>query len=244
MKPLTATQVESYREQGFLVVRGVFGRSGLDILRLESGRLWKLMELDESNRRIQWRNRIAGGKIADRIDPVLDLSPSFENAARDPRITGAVGQLLHHAEPEIFKSKLISKWPQTTGYALHQDYTYWPGLGGASPDDFLTALIALDRFEASSGALELFPGLHHARLPPPAGNALDVDEKAVDSASGVRPDLDPGDVVFFHSMTPHRSGPNLSPRNRQSLFFTYVTPGYDGLTRQYYAARPDDFMEP
>jgi hypothetical protein len=45
-------------------------------------------------------------------------------------------------------------------------------------------------------------------------------------------------------MTPHRSGPNLSPHNRQSLFFTYVTPGYDDLSRQYYAERPDDFMEP
>jgi ectoine hydroxylase-related dioxygenase (phytanoyl-CoA dioxygenase family) len=244
MKPLSSDQVESYRQHGFLVVREVFGNSDLETFRLESDRLWKLMELDQSNRRIQWRNRVDGGRTADRLDPVLDISPAFEIAAREPLITTAVGQLLRHAVPEIFKSKLISKWPQTTGYALHQDYTYWPGLGNASPDDFVTALIALDRSDTRSGALVLFPGLHHCKLPPPPGNARDVDEKSVDPSKAVRPDLNPGDVVFFHSMTPHRSDPNFSPHNRQSLFFTYVAPGYDDLSRQYYAERPDDFMEP
>ena len=244
MNALTAKQVASYAKQGFLVVRNIFSKPELVKLRDESARLWGLMQADESNRRIQWRKRVDGGKIADRIDPVLDLSPQFENAANDPRITRAAGQLLGCAQPEIFKSKLISKWPRTTGYALHQDYTYWPGLGNASPNDFVTALVALDRSEAESGALELFPGRQHGKLPPPADNPKDVDEKEVDAATGVRPNLDPGDVVFFHSMTPHRSGPNLSQHNRQSLFFTYVVPGHDELARRYYAERPDDFMEP
>lgn len=244
MNVLTAKQVASYARDGFLVVRDIFSKPELVELRDESARLWELMQADETNRRIQWRHRVDGGKIADRIDPILDISLPFEKAANDPRITRAVGQLLGCTQPEIFKSKLISKWPLTTGYALHQDYTYWPGLGNTPPDDFVTALVALDRSETESGALELFPDLHHGKLPPPADSPKDVDEKEVDPSTGVRPDLNPGDVVFFHSMTPHRSAPNLSQHNRQSLFFTYVVPGHDELTRRYYAERPDDFMEP
>ena len=243
MNALTSSQVTSYAKNGFLLVRNIFNKSELEKLLDESARLWGLMTIDETNRRIQWRKRVDGGRIADRIDPVLDISPPFEKAANDPRITCAASQLLQCTHPEIFKSKLISKWPQTTGYALHQDYTYWPGLGNASPDDFITALIALDCFEVENGAPELFPSLHRSALAPPADQPRDVDESEVDLAQRLRAILEPGDVVFFHPMTPHRSGPNLSSHNRQSLFFTYVAPGYDNLGEYYYASRPDDFME-
>jgi len=244
MNALTAGQAANYAKDGFLVIRKVFNQSELEKLLDESARLWALLAVDETDRRIQWRKRVDDSKVADRIDPVLDISPPFEKAANDPRITRTAGRLLHCTKPEVFKSKLISKWPLTTGYAMHQDYTYWPGLGNTPPDDFVTALLALDRSEAESGALELFPALHHGKLPPSAYNPKDVDEKEVDQSTGIRPRLNPGDVIFFHSMTPHRSSPNLSQHNRQSLFFTYVVPGHDDLTRCYYAARPDDFMDP
>lgn len=244
MTTLPDSQLEHYRNHGFLVVRGVFLTSEIDALLGESKRIWEGVEVEASNPRVQWRLRVDGGRTADRIDPVLDISPLFERTAADPRVIGTAAQILGCTVPELFKSKLISKWPQTSGYALHQDFTYWPGLGTASPDDFVTALLALDGSDDDSGALELFPGQHHHRLPPAADNPRDVDENAVDLSAGVRPELAPGDLVFFHSMTPHRSGPNRSQNNRQSLFFTYVVPGHDGLTRRYYEERPKDFMEP
>ena len=122
MKPLSSDQVESYRQHGFLVVREVFGNSDLETFRLESNRLWKLMELDQTNRRIQWRNRVDGDRTADRLDPVLDISSAFEMAAREPLIIAAAGQLLHHRVPEIFKSLatctfIEPRGPETTRYS-------------------------------------------------------------------------------------------------------------------------------
>jgi ectoine hydroxylase len=244
MNALSTEQLQGYEKDGFLVVQRVFNASFVKKLRNESTRLWDLQEIDESNLRIQWRKRVDGRKIADRIDPILDISPLFTTTAHDHRITKLAGQLLHCPQPEIFKAKLISKWPQTTGYAMHQDFSYWPGLGNAAPGDFITALLALDRSDSESGAVEIFPGLQHARLAPPANNPDDVDEQKIDLRTGVQAILQPGDMVFFHGMAPHRSGPNLSPHNRQSLFFTYITPGYDDLSRSYYTSRADDFMEP
>lgn len=244
MMTLDPQLLARYSRDGFLVVSDVFNDQGVQELLEESARLWLAVKIDQKNRRIQWRKRVDGSRTADRIDPVLDISPLIEKAANGPCITSVAGQLLNCPKPEVFKCKLISKWPQTTGYAMHQDYTYWPGLGDASPDHFVTALVALDPFEPDCGALELFPGLHHVKLPPAIENPKDVDESSVDLSTGVSPVLSPGDVVFFHGMAPHRSGPNLSPHNRQSLFFTYVTPGNAELGKQYYALRPDDFMEP
>lgn len=244
MKTLSETEIHRYERDGFLIVREVVDASFLESLRRESERLWATEEIDEANRRIQWRLRVDGSRTADRIDPILDISPLFSAAVADRRIIGLVAALLHCREPEIFKAKLISKWPGTTGYAMHQDYCYWPGVESAQPGDFMTALLALDPSGGEAGAVELFPGRHHERIPPPPDNPLDSDEALIDLSTGVRAELEPGDMAFFHGMTPHRSGPNRSPHNRQSLFFTYVRPGHEDLTRRYYRERRSDFMDP
>jgi ectoine hydroxylase-related dioxygenase (phytanoyl-CoA dioxygenase family) len=81
-------------------------------------------------------------------------------------------------------------------------------------------------------------------LPIASENTRDIDERRVDLSAVVRTALQPGDVVFFHPLTPHRSGPNRSESNRESLFFTYVQPGHADLMERYYSARPQDFMSP
>jgi ectoine hydroxylase-related dioxygenase (phytanoyl-CoA dioxygenase family) len=243
MSSLSAIQVEQYAKEGFLVVTKVFEPDYVDRLRIECNRLWQSVDIDESNRRIQWRKKIDGGQTADRIDPVLDISPVLLAAALEDRVTNPVSQLLPGSESEVFKGKVISKWPQTTGYAMHQDYCYWCDYTEAGPDRFVTALVALDRFDADSGTIEFFPGLHHRRIPPPLNNPNDTDEGQMDLSTGVLAFLDPGDVVFFHGLTPHRSGANLSNHNRESLFFTYVTAEFGDTTDRYYSGRPADFME-
>jgi len=242
MNRLSDKQIEKYRKEGFLVVPDLIGSGHLDTLRIECKRLWQSVEVDESNLRIQWRMQLDGSKTADRIDPVLDISPVLLALAQGKRIIEPVEQLLHCSNPAIFKGKLISKWSQTNGYAMHQDYSYWRDFPEAAADCFVTALLALDRFDTDSGTVEFFPRLHHRRIPPPSGNPNDTDENQIDLSTGTLAVLEPGDVVFFHSLTPHRSGPNLSKHNRESVFLTYVTPEQGDITKRYYSDRPADFM--
>ncbi len=242
MTMLSAHQREQYVRDGFLIVRGSFGPNDVASLRKESGRLWESVVIEESSLRVQWRKRIDGRKTADRIDPILDISPIAVATARDKRLTRPVEDLLRCSQASVFKAKLISKWPQTCGYGMHQDFCYWQDYTTASPDCFVTVLLALDCFDPGSGTVEFFPGQHHHRLPAPPGNPKDADESRMDLSKGVLAQLDPGDIVFFHSLTPHRSGPNLSEFNRQALFFSYVTPECADITERYYTARPTDFM--
>lgn len=240
---LTDSQIDGYRCEGFIVIRSVLQPGEVDILRGECRRLWSTIDLTKENPRLQRRETVDGATIADRIDPVLDLSPLFQQLVADPRLTVPVEQALD-ANAAVFKVKLISKWPGTAGYSIHQDYPYWSFVGDVPPDHFVTVLVALDLFDSKSGSTEMFPGLHQCRLGAPTDSPNDVDETLVDLRTGVILEMNPGDIALFHSLTPHRSGPNRSERNRESLFITYVRDHEGNLCSLYYAKRPDIWMDP
>lgn len=233
---LTLDQASQYWRDGCLVIKDCYTSEEIRCWRKECRRLWESVEVDKSNPRIQWREHADGDEVADRIDPVLDISPEFQHLANDERLLKIVSDVLH-TEPEIFKMKLISKWPGTAGYKMHQDYTYWAFVGDVPSDHFVNVLIPLDKFTATSGATELFPGLHDHRLDPPPDEPYDVDEEKMDLSQGMILELNPGDIALFHGMTPHRSGTNTSDHNRESLFITYVRAGHSALYERYYAGR-------
>ena len=228
---LTDALVSEYREKGFLTLNGICSLKEIRSWQEECRRLWDSVEVSEDNPRIMWRDRVNGGRVADRIDPVLDISPVFERLTADSRFVRAAADVLD-GDPEIFKSTLISKWPGTTGYKLHQDYPNWSSVDDAPSDHFVNVLIPIDPFDAGSGATEVFPRHHHVVLEGPPDET--IDETAIDFGDGVTLALAPGDVALIHSLTPHRSGPNVSTRNRESLLVTYVRAGHGDLCGSYY----------
>jgi len=243
MKKLSQSQIAQYHDDGFLFLRNLFSEEYVLKLRSECARLWQTMEVSDQNPRIQWRMGQDGGRVADRIDPLLDISDCIADAAMERFLIEPVSQILGCESADIFKAKLISKWPGTFGYKLHQDYMYWQDSVKIAPECFVTALLALDPFTPTSGALEFFPELHHRRIRPPKPGSKDADEAALGLSRGILAELEPGDVLLFHPMTPHRSGANLSDSNRESLFFSYVTPDNGDVSADYYENRPIDFME-
>ena len=228
---LTASQIAAYRRDGFAVARGFLSDSEVVGLREACERIWSGSRLHEQNPRVQWREHVNGGRVADRLDPVIDLSPVLTALAQDPRLVGAAGDLM--ADTAVFfKDKLIMKRPGTLGYGMHQDYPYWEHLG-APADDYVTCFIALDSFDGASGPTEMFPGLHRGRLPAPPEDPLDCDERSIDLSQGHTLELAPGDVVFMHSLTPHRSAPNRSSLSRRVLIFTYTKASHVGIRALY-----------
>lgn len=209
-----------YHATGYVAVRGRFPAQEVDTWRLECDRLGAVMESLSGDRRLQERGRVGGGRVVDRLDGVLSLSPLFTAVAGDARIRAAVGAALG-GEPRLAKEKLICKRPGTMGYAMHQDYPYWEPMG-IPADEMLTVLLAIDPADERNGALEVFPGLHHVRIEAPPEDPLDADERKMDLSRVERMDLGAGDFLIFHSMVPHRSGPNRSPISRRALFLTYA----------------------
>jgi ectoine hydroxylase-related dioxygenase (phytanoyl-CoA dioxygenase family) len=231
---LTPAQRDEFRESGLLVLKGVFAAEEVAGWIGESDRLWKAA-LRDGDPRVQWRGVVGGGEIADRLDPVWDISPLYHALIHQGTLLEIASSLLgERALP--FKAKLIAKRPGTVGYQMHQDHPYWEFLG-APADAYLNVLVAFDRFDATSGATEGFPGQHHSRVPPPSDEPLDADEARMDTSRGVLIELDPGDIALFHSLLPHRSAPNRSTRERRGLFVTYHAARYAGLTKRYHEDR-------
>ncbi len=235
--PLSPEAIEAYQRDGWVVVKGVFGSADVAPWIEECDRLWASVSDDRSHPRLQWRGLEGGGEIADRMDPILDISPVFEVLAGDPRLVAAVGSLLDGTAIP-FKAKIIMKRPGTAGYGLHQDYPYWEWLG-PGPDEYVNATIAFDSFDASNGSLEFFSGRQHERVPAPTGSPYDADEAFLEGCRSTSLELAPGDVVLFHSMLPHRSGPNRGTRSRRGLFLTYFPSRHRGLSERYERGRVD-----
>lgn len=234
-KYLANALIDDYRENGFLVLSGICSLKEIRSWQEECRRLWDSVEISDDNPRLHWRDRMDGGRVADRIDPLLDISPVFERLTRDGRFVRAAADVLG-GDPEVFKSKLVSKWPGTAGYPVHQDYPNWSFVGDIPFDDFVNVLIPIDPFDAERGTTEVFAGYHDRIL---AGSAQKpFDESKVDPNDGVVLTLAPGDIALIHGLTPHRSGPNRSKNNREALTVTYVRDGHGDLYRRYYEARP------
>ena len=65
---------------------------------------------------------------------------------------------------------------------------------------------------------------------------FDADERKMDLARGERVDLAAGDFLMFHSMVPHRSGPNRSGASLRGLFLTYSTARHGDVYARFHPA--------
>lgn len=229
-----------YRRDGFVIVRGLFEPPIMERIAGASERLAKDPRLFRpDNLRAQMRTDAEGRQVVDRLDPVADLDPCLAGAVAYSALNVVVEALV--GEPVIaFKDKLIWKEAGVSGYELHQDYTFWLQVG-AEPETMLTAAIAVDSADAENGAMLVYPGLHHRHHLPDkeperiftTGSGV-LPRQVVAGSEPVRADLAPGDVLIFHSLAPHESGPNRSERGRRVLMVSFCAARYGDIRGRYY----------
>ena len=152
----------------------------------------------------------------DLVGVIPRLLPFVEIAA------AVVGGPVYH-----WHSKLSWKRPRTTSlWDWHQDYAFWAGEGVAEPD-MCTIAIAVGRVEEANGCMRLVSGSHRlgtldlVGVGQSQGSDPDVVAAALESHPVELCELDPGDVVVFHSNTLHGSGPNESDAPRTMLMMSY-----------------------
>lgn len=148
-------------------------------------------------------------------------------AARSNKMVDTMEDLLG-GEVYHYHSKITAKEPREGGaWEWHQDYGYWYNNGCLFPY-MASAMIALDKCTKSNGCLQVLKCSHHlGRIDHGLldGDQVGADLKRVAEAEKqldlVYCEMEPGDVLFFHCNTLHRSDQNRSDDRRWTLICCY-----------------------
>ena len=218
---LSDDQIGLFHRDGYVIVRGLFDHEEADILRktAKADAAFKQHAYDLKDGEGGATKLVLWNKVGE------DL---YGTVARCPRIVDAMEQLLGD-EVYHYHSKMSIKEPYTGGaWAWHQDYGYWYMNGCLFPD-LASAFIAVDPNTRENGCLQVLRGSHkigrveHGKFGDQTGADPERTAQAMKVMELVYVELDPGDVVFFHCNTLHRSDQNKSPLPRWSMICCYNT---------------------
>jgi len=210
----------AFHRDGFFIARGLFDAE-------ETGLLRAAMESDPEVRRNLYDRFDSGGKATKMVSWNHPGDSAYGLAARSRRVVDAMTDLLG-GEVYHYHSKLTAKEPKVGGaWEWHQDYGYWYNNGCLFPD-MASVQIALDRTDRSNGCLQVLRGsnrmgrIEHKML---EGSQVGADPvrvaKALERLEVVHCEMEPGDGVFFHCNTLHRSDRNESESRRWTLICCY-----------------------
>lgn len=226
---ITAEQARQFDEQGFLVFEEVFDADTIEALTGELDPLEREFEalLDER----------FGGKIFIARSGEITFAPHMVTRspkAREFTHSAFFRDLAHDLlgrDVRLYWDQTVYKKPRTPdGFPWHQDngYTY------VDPQQYLTCWVALTDADLENGCPVVAPGLHRegtwAHEQTELGFDCGVDEAGLEPiAAPVRA----GGVVVFSSLTPHKTGPNLTAdRTRKAYIVQFALDGAHVLERQ------------
>lgn len=216
---LTKEQCKAYARDGYLILRSFFSQEEIELL---ANTARHDRQLDEHN-----ISRADGEGGASRLavwnQPGDGIYGMF---ARSDLMVGMVQQILDD-EPYHYHSKMIMKDPRVGGaFAWHQDYGYWYHNGVLKPN-MCSVMIAVDPASKENGCLQVIRESHllgridHHQSGEQAGADLERVEAALKRMELIYCELEPGDIVVFHSNTLHRSDMNSSENPRWGMICCY-----------------------
>jgi ectoine hydroxylase len=224
-EPFSTTQLEQFRQDGYIILRGLFDAQEIGLL-AKAAKEDRVLDQNSFG-----RTDGSGGNIRLSLwsEPGENIYGMF---ARCQRIVGAVEQILGGPVGH-YHSKMIMKDAKVGGaWEWHQDYGYWYDIGYLFPD-LASVMIAVDNATNENGCLQVIKGSHrlgrinHTATGQQAGAELKRVDQVLEKMELVYCEMKPGDAVFFHSNTLHRSDQNQSENPRWAMVCCYSLIGND-----------------
>jgi len=217
--PLNEREVRQYHEDGFVLVRGMFDKEEIELLR-RSAKDDKALD-DHAFGRADDEGGVI--RLALWNHPGNGIYGMF---ARCRSLVDSAEALLG-GEVYHYHSKMVMKEPKVGGaWAWHQDYGYWYQNGVLFP--LLTSVfIAVDRATKENGCLQVLKGSHlagrvdHVLAGDQAGADLERVHELGKRLDLVYVEMEPGDAIFFDANLLHRSDQNHSGNPRWSMICCY-----------------------
>lgn len=223
-----------YKEQGFLLLRGVVDKhlvkEAMRVIgsatQLVLRRHGLLAPSEETQYALMALEQAAPDRMMDVIQ-VIKNCPEFYAFMSHPSLLGHVRTLLGtediHSVHDISQIRIDPPCNDARNFSWHQDYPYNAGAINA-----LTAWIPLTPISKDMGLLRLVPKSHHDIIPVKKGEHVEPGTgrthatiaipaelcEKFDATSEAIPEMEPGDVLFFDACLVHASGINRGTRCR------------------------------
>lgn len=221
---LTDEQLRQYREEGFVVVPGLFDGEDLRATEEAIAELTERAVHDPANyaKVLELEPEpVAGKRVPRRIYNPFLAHEGFRSIATHEKLLSCIEDLVG-PHIDVQHSKLNMK-PARVGSVVewHQDLPFFPHTN----DDLVTTLVYLDEATKENGCLEVVPRMHGSYLDhiDEDGYFTGIISQELD-AERVPLEGEAGSVIFMHPLTPHGSLPNLSAKGRRTLIFEYRAP--------------------
>lgn len=217
--PLTPDQLAEFDKDGFLLLPDLFDAEEIGLLRRSAK---EDKQLDDHS---FGRDDGEGGTVRLSLwnHPGQGVYGAF---ARCDRLVSVAEQILRD-EPYHYHSKMIMKDARVGGaWTWHQDYGYWYANAVLTPN-LVSASIAVDPSNRQNGCLQVIRGshhcgrIHHQLTGDQAGAEMERVNEILKRYDHLYIEMNPGDVLFFHSNLLHRSDQNNSEYPRWSMICCY-----------------------
>lgn len=221
---LTQEQVEFYRENGYLLVEGMFSAEEAAQFRQEAHalieRLQKISEVDAT-----WASAREVSMTKTSLlhcHNVQFHSALFTRLLVDERLTSAAAQIIDSPNVQLHHNKLFIKPPEKgSPFPMHQDEPFFPH----DNHSMIAAVVHFDNAPLEKGCIRVVPGSYKEGPIPhvqEGGWHLPFDQYPLESS--VACPAKAGDVLFFSYLTIHGSGVNTSNEARTTLLIQMRDP--------------------
>lgn len=216
---LRAEQVEQYHRDGFVLVEDAIDPDTIAELR---------EAIDHHEARAEDFLRSLPDETmfiaqADKITFTVHLVERCAPARRfahHPALTDICHDLIG-PDVRLYWDQAVYKKPEPDReFPWHQDNGY----AFVEPQQYLTCWVPLTDATVDNGCPWVMPGLH--RLGTLVHDATPVGFQCLHDSTGAVPvEAAAGSVVVFSSLTPHRTGPNITDATRKSYIVQYAPDG-------------------
>ena len=228
---LSAEQIRSYRENGFVVHRGLLDANEVDHWRdVMSESIARL-----GHRQIEGDPRSAEELAADDgfyrnvFEQKMNLwkvNPAMRELILDPRIGRMCCELEGIDGIRVWHDQALVKKPWANPTSFHLDNPYW---SFHSPHS-ISIWVALDSVNPQNGCLYFLPGTHRSAKYEitPIGENFGSLFKAYPEWASIEPafaELEPGDCTFHNGLLAHGAGANATPRERRAMTCAFMPEG-------------------
>ena len=223
--------VNAFRRDGWLVVRGALTVEQLDALDGAVGTLERWAATGGPG--LHHFEQTDAGAVLARSEDFVHDDPVLHDFVCGGIVVEVLTALFAD-EPVLFKEKINYKQPGGGGFAPHQDATAYRFV-----DHHISCMVPLDPATPASGCLYVAPGHAAGRLPTDERGR--IESATADDLAWQPVPLQPGDLLFFDSYTPHYSDTNTTARARRAASLTDNAASLGDHRDRYYADKRAEF---